>query len=241
MKITFLGTAASIPTPTRGLPAILFDEDLLVDCGEGTSQKLLMTDSLENIKQVVITHSHLDHSAGIGSLIWSMWLHGREENLLVSGPPYIEDFIMSLLNLVKTPLKQLTFKIEYVATLKNIEFALTEHHPETYALKIERNGVSVCYSSDTAPCPSVIHLARGCDVLIHEATFPEEEAKLAHALRHSTPRDAGLTASQAKVKKLVLFHWSWHMEGKEKSLIRQAEQYFDGEVILAYDMQSLSL
>jgi len=44
VNVTFLGTAAGLPTPERGLPAVLIDfdgEHLLLDCGEGTQRTML--------------------------------------------------------------------------------------------------------------------------------------------------------------------------------------------------------
>lgn len=237
----FLGTAASIPTPTRSLPSILVDEELLVDCGEGTTQRLVSAGLLTPIKRVIITHSHLDHSAGITTLIWTLWLHGRRTPLFISGPSYVENLVFSLLKAFGTPLEKLTFNIEYKPAFEDVKFTSTDHYPETFALKIERGNIKVCYSSDTAPCNSVINLARGCDVLIHEATFLDEERHLAHILKHSTAGDAGKIAQEAQVKKLVLFHWPWILEGREHLLVEEAERFFNGEVVLAHDLETLSL
>ncbi|MEM1658780.1 MAG: MBL fold metallo-hydrolase [Candidatus Jordarchaeales archaeon] len=237
----FLGTAASIPTPTRSLPSILIDEEMLVDCGEGTAQKLLSTKLLDSVKRLIITHSHLDHSGGIATLIWTMWLHGRKELLLISGPSYIEDLVSSLLKKFGTPLDKLTFNISYPERFTDIQFAPVDHHPETFALRVEKRNIKVCYSSDTAPCSSLVRLAHRCDLLIHEASFLDEEKQLAHALKHSTAGDAGRVAQEAEAKRLVLFHWPWKLEGREHLLVEEAEQFFHGEVILARDLESLSL
>ncbi len=241
LEIVFLGTAASIPTPTRSLPSVLVDEELLVDCGEGATQRLLSAGSLDTIKRVIITHSHLDHSAGIATLIWTLWLRGKRNPLIVSGPSYVKDLVFSLLKEFGTPLERLTFSIEYKESFEDVKFASTDHHPETFALKVEKGNARICYSSDTAPCNSVINLARGCDVLIHEATFLNNERHLAHMLKHSTAGDAGRIASEARVKKLVLFHWPWTLEGREHLLVKEAEAFFNGEVILAHDLETISL
>ncbi|MBS7287953.1 MAG: MBL fold metallo-hydrolase, partial [Candidatus Freyarchaeota archaeon] len=219
LDLVFLGTAASIPTPTRSLPSILVDEETLLDCGEGTTQRLLLTGHLSSVKRVFITHSHLDHSAGIATLVWTFWLHGRRTPLFIGGPSYVENLVFSLLREFGTPLERLTFNVEYKQSFENVVFTSVDHHPETFALKIEVGNVKICYSSDTAPCKSLIKLAHGCDVLIHEATFLDDEKHLAHMLKHSTAGDAGKVAHEARVKKLVLFHWPWMLEGREHLLV----------------------
>lgn len=245
LRVTFLGTAGSMITKNRTNSAILIDEDLLIDCGEGTTQKLLsILGDLSKIDNILISHGHADHINGIISLLWTMWLNRRTKGLTITGPDYIENQVTSLLRLVHTPLERLTFRINYRVNpppLNNVHTKLTIHNPTNYAYRIERAGKILCYTGDTGPSGDLVELAENCDLLIHEATFPDELSDLAHTLNHSTPSDAGLLASRANAKILALVHWPDIFEGNESLLVEQAAKNFSGKIILARDLDVLIL
>ena len=72
LSIFFAGTAGSVPTPKRGLPAILLragGERILFDCGEGTQHQLLRSIGLPDLDAIFITHLHLDHWLGLPGMI----------------------------------------------------------------------------------------------------------------------------------------------------------------------------
>ena len=72
----------------------------------------------------------------------------------------------------------------------------------------DRPGVSVVYCTDTVFSEAAVELARGADLLIHEATFAHSEAEMAFQRQHSTSTMAAQTAAEAGVKQLVLTHLS---------------------------------
>jgi ribonuclease Z len=71
-----------------------------------------------------------------------------------------------------------------------------------------RAGRKIVLSGDTAPCEAVAVAAHEADVLVHEATFSQEEADRAAKTRHSTAAQAAEIARQADVRLLALTHLS---------------------------------
>ena len=71
-----------------------------------------------------------------------------------------------------------------------------------------RPGLKIAYVTDTAPCDGAMELAKDADLLIHEATYPAGNEKLAHERGHSTAADAAHCARKAGARKLVMTHLS---------------------------------
>jgi ribonuclease Z len=69
-------------------------------------------------------------------------------------------------------------------------------------------GRKVVYCTDTIYCDSAVALARDADVLIHEATFAHQDAELAYQRLHSTSTMAAQVAQSARVKRLLMTHFS---------------------------------
>src|SRR3954464_13922067 len=90
LSVLFAGTAGSVPTARRGLPAILLragGDRILVDCGEGTQQQLLRSVGLPELDAIFLTHYHLDHWLGLVGMLKTFDLRARERPLAVHGPP----------------------------------------------------------------------------------------------------------------------------------------------------------
>lgn len=93
-----------------------------------------------------------------------------------------------------------------------------------------RPGRKLVYSGDTRPCASTVDAARDADLLIHEATFSEEESARARETRHSTAREAATVARDAGVRRLVLTHFSARFSEQAHRLQSEAEAVYPTEV-----------
>ncbi len=114
LSIFFAGTAGSIPTVRRGLPAILVrrgGERLLFDCGEGTQWQLLRsTVGLPELPEVFVSHFHADHYLGLPGMLKTFALRGREVPLTVYGPRGLKDLFSTL----KRVFGRLPYRLELV-------------------------------------------------------------------------------------------------------------------------------
>ena len=102
MKITFLGTAAMVPTRERNHPGVLLQykkENILFDCGENIQRQLTINGfSSAKITKVLITHWHGDHSLGLPGLIQSMASHHYEKILEIFGPEQSKNFVERMIS-----------------------------------------------------------------------------------------------------------------------------------------------
>ncbi|WP_319508121.1 ribonuclease Z [uncultured Methanolobus sp.] len=107
LRVTFLGTGGSLPTPERNPSAIMVNREgelMLFDCGEGTQQQMMRAKTgMKALSSIFITHFHADHILGIPGLIQTMSFHGRTEPLKIYGPHWVHEFakILSALGYYK--------------------------------------------------------------------------------------------------------------------------------------------
>ncbi len=111
------------------------------------------------------------------------------------------------------------FKRDDGSIIQNKELTLDPPQPLSYA-----------YCSDTAYNESIIPLIHKVDLLYHEATFLEEHLELAKKTKHSTAMEAGSIAGKAKVKKLLLGHYSSRYKNMERFL-EEAQLIFENTAL----------
>jgi ribonuclease Z len=97
-----------------------------------------------------------------------------------------------------------------------------------------RAGRKVVFTGDSRPAASTIQIAEGADLLIHEATFADDEEPRARETGHATAREAAQVAAKAGVKQLVLTHLSARYSINATELLQQAKEVFP-ETVVARD------
>jgi len=261
LSVFFAGTAGSIPTVRRGLPALLVrrgGERILFDCGEGTQRQLVRSVGLTDLDEIFLTHFHADHWLGLPGMLKTFDLRTRERPLAIYGPAGLRELIALALRAagrVRFELKLIEVgpgdmlerdgyaiaPIEVSHRVNALGYVICEHArpgefdpqaaerlgvtpgPEFGRLQRgeivrgvtpeqvmgpPRPGRKLVISGDTAPCESVRLAAHRAEVLIHEATFAEEEAERAAETRHTTAGQAAAIARAAEVTMLALTHFS---------------------------------
>jgi ribonuclease Z len=291
LSVLFVGTAGSVPSARRGLPALLVrhgGERILVDCGEGTQRQLIRSAGLIDLTDVFITHLHLDHWLGLPGLLKSFDLRDRERPLTVHGPPGIAEAMATMrkvygrlsykldvielqpedavrrgtLEIQPVNVRHRTLAYGYVfaedarpgrfdaelATQLGVEFGpdfgrlqrgetVNGVRPEQ-VIGEARDGRKLVVSGDTAPCETLAIAAHHADVLVHEATFGEDEHDRAALSGHSTAAQAARVALDADVRLLALTHVSARYAGGE---LRDEARAIFAETELPRDFDAIEI
>jgi ribonuclease Z len=123
LSVFFAGTAGSVPSARRGMPATLLragGDRILVDCGEGTQQQLLSRIGLPEVDAIFITHFHLDHWLGLIGMVKTFDLRDRERPLTVYGPPGLQQLFRGTLRPV---LGRVDYPLSFVELARHDEVA----------------------------------------------------------------------------------------------------------------------
>lgn len=160
LRVIFLGTAGSIPTPKRGLPAIVIrrkDELLIFDCGEGIQRQMIQAGvGFHRKTKVFITHLHGDHVLGLPGLLQTMSLLDRERKLEIYGPSGIEAFVNAIQQTVQF---NLTFPLE-ILDVKDASIVCEEKEYEVRAVWADHVVPSLAYALIEKPRPGRFNLEK---------------------------------------------------------------------------------
>lgn len=151
--MTFLGTAASTPSPERGLPALLVAAGgarFLVDCGEGTQRQMLRAGvGFRRLRHVLLTHAHLDHVLGLGGLIATLALLKTNAGLTIGGSGetigFVQGYLASLWGEGRAPISVSLAPLSAKAAFEQGEMRLS-------CFPVRHRGTdSLGFRFDTAP------------------------------------------------------------------------------------------
>jgi ribonuclease Z len=248
-RIIILGASNAIPDEKHANTHLLLVGKLrtvLIDCADSPLLRFQRVGVDYNLlSDLVLTHFHPDHVSGVPQLLTNMWLMGRSRPLNIYGLDHTLDRIENLMGLYGWSEWPNFFPVtfhrlpeqEMVPVLECSDFRIlaapVRHIIPTIGLRIEFPGSKkvLAYSSDTEPCPQVLRLAGGADVLIHEMSGPLPG--------HSSAAQAGREAAQAGAGALYLIHYPTGQFAREDP-VAEAQAEFKGPVMMAEDFMTLS-
>ncbi len=244
-RVVILGSAAAVNDAQHDYTHFLLIGDrgtpILVDAGSnplGKIKNLGIQD--DELQDVILTHFHPDHVAGVPNMMMHMWLVGRKAPLRIYGLHHCLNRIRSTMEAYGWLDWPNFFPVSFhpvserddAPLLENDEFRIrafpVKHFVPTIGLRVENKiqQTILGYGCDTEPCPGVRKIAQNVDLLIHEAAGPPPG--------HSTARQAGEIARDANAKSLYLIHYQvWNQD--PEPLVDEARAVFEGDVYLCRD------
>jgi ribonuclease BN (tRNA processing enzyme) len=242
MRLTVLGCAGSFPGPESACSAYLVQAEgfsLLLDFGTGSLSALQRYASLHAIDAILLTHLHCDHILDACSyvVVRRYAPDGRLPPLPLYAPAGAAERLTAAYS---TPDDERSLDDVYTfyglqpGTFPVGPFRVTvdhvNHPVETYGVRLEHGDSVLAYSSDTAPCDSLLRLAQGADLFLCEASYLDGMPNPPGL--HMTGREAGEAAAKAGVGQLLLTHLvaAW---GSEAQTLQEASLAYAGPVEIA--------
>lgn len=243
-KVTTLGTGGALPPTRRAQTGILFEkgaDKLLVDCGSGILLRLSEADiDISSIKSILITHLHLDHVSDLLPIITARWLAGHPETEVI-GPAGIKKFLTDEIDAHEYLKMHVSVSMREVEPGEHFQIAgfdvvamETEHWIYTLAYKFDNQ---ITYSADTNPIPEMRAFSDGCQLLIHECSFPDGH----EAPYHTTPTELGELLKDSNVPRLVLTHFYPECEGRESEVVEAIKKNYPGQIYFSQDLSTFDV
>jgi len=209
-----------------------------------------------------ITHLHTDHTLGYPDFIFSPWVLERDVPAEVFGPrglqamtehllaAYVEDIRIRIEGIepantegYKVNVHEVEPGLIYSDERVRVTAFAVEHGSwkQAFGYKFETPDRTIVISGDARPGPSIGEQCQGCDVLIHEvyseAGFARRspEWQRYHASFHTSSRELGRIAAQARPGTLILYHQLlWGSTPAE--LLEEVREVYDGRVVFGSDL-----
>jgi len=276
-RLILLGTKGGPPLARSGRNnsstlLLINDAPYLVDCGYGVARQMIAAGvNPGRTRYIFLTHHHSDHTLEYGALLYQAWLSPRRPDIHAYGPKGIADltrtsFDAQALDIATRIADEGMVDPRSMVTvhelegdgpvLENADVRVTcrrgRHPPilDSFAFRFDAKDRSIVISGDTAYAPELVELAKGADVLVHEALYlPAVDqivarAKNAPRLRehiiasHTSTEEVGRVAAEAGVKTLVLSHLipGDEPEVPEEKWLEGVQKHFKGRVIVGRDL-----
>ncbi|MGW4408707.1 MBL fold metallo-hydrolase [Nonomuraea sp. NPDC004702] len=238
MLITVLGGCGAWPAAGQACSGYLIEHDgfrVLVDPGYATLPRLLETTPAERIDAVLVSHGHPDHCSDLNPLLRARALGDAPPAALpVHAPPGALDAVLAL---DRRGMLAGSFELHdlepgtprEIGPFRLDAFSLPHHVPNA-GLRLSAGGRVIAYTGDTGPSADLVTLAAGADLLVAEATYPEQVPG-EDAPYLSSAADAGRTAAAAGAARLLLTHL-WPGTLPEPALAAAARSY-QGDLAVA--------
>jgi ribonuclease BN (tRNA processing enzyme) len=238
---------------------------LLVDAGGGTVERLgRLGVDLTDLDAVLLTHLHIDHSGGLAPVVFGAWMQGRSRPLALAGPAGREGTAPGCRRFVDLLFGE-EGAWAYLGGWDGFGLDVTEIDPDVarsprpidlpgpaavsavgvshggmpaVAFRIDHGGRSVAFSGDIdGGSASLVDLARGVDVLVHDQSLPGREGE--HGDNHPPPDETGANAASAGAGHLVLSHLMPPAEEAMPAILDAVGSRFDGPVTVAEDLMTV--
>jgi ribonuclease BN (tRNA processing enzyme) len=250
VRLNILGSGTLVPSLRRqpaGYLLIAGEQHILIDCGSGTMRRLLQAGTHpDELDLVLLSHAHIDHTSELPLLLFAARYspEPRRRPLCLVGSTAMAQFISELERLYGDSIAARTYERRIEALDAGgemrcgdvrIRAGAVQHAPSSLAFRIEHAGAGLVYTGDTQYCESVVELARGCDVLLCECSFPDDSPVSGHL----TPSQAGRIAREADARKLVLTHLYPACETVD--VTAQVRSVYAGDLVVGEDLLQVSV
>lgn len=239
MNLRILGCSGGIGA-NMCTTSLMVDSDILIDGGTGLSE--LSLEEMSGLRHIFVTHSHLDHIAGIPMLLDSVFeeldqplvLHAREETIQVLREHIFNwqvwpDF--SCLPSEDRPV--LRFEVmrpgeRIEVGNRSVEMIAVNHAVPAAGYRVQNGVGSFAFSGDTTSNDGfweALNQHEGLDMLIVESAFPDEERELSSKARHYCPQLLATDLKKLKHRpRLFLTHLK---PGSEDVILDQCRSQID--------------
>jgi ribonuclease BN (tRNA processing enzyme) len=246
VRVTVLGGCGAWPDAGQACSGYLVEHDgfrLVIDLGYATVPRLLGYLAPGQVDAVYISHGHPDHCADLNPLLRARALRDDPAPPLpVYAPP---GALNAVLALDRPEMLAAAYQLHEFTPGARLEIGpfsagtrLLPHWQPNAGLRLTAGGQVLTYTGDTGPDPAIAELARDADLLLAEASYPEQvPADSAPAL--SSALQAGQHAAAAGARRLLLTHL---MPGTDQAAaLAAAGAGYDGDIGVAAAGQVTSL
>jgi len=231
LTVTVLGCDGSYPGPGGACSGYLVQSggvSVWIDCGPGTLAAVQLHLAIEEIDAIVVTHEHPDHWSDLDHLaVACRWMVDRDPV-----PVYAQAGLASLLRVGAAvevfDWRQIDETSVVAIGPMRLSFSTTDHPVPTLAVRVDGAGRSLGYSADSGPGWGLRSLGPGLHLALCEATFLEDKEG---TVQHLSARQAGLSAAEAGVERLVITHVA--PRGDRRAAQEEAARAFGAPVAVA--------